>query len=167
MHEEAPQPDAPYWFHDDGTRALLEAMRRFRLADTGMRRRTARAMDMNESDMVALQLVVAAERHGTVVTPNAIANHLDISTASTTKLVDRLEAAGYLVREPHPHDRRSVRLLPTPRAHDEIRARLTLMHAEMERVARAVPEESRAHVAAFLDGMADVLDHQEGIPPLT
>ncbi|QIK85013.1 MarR family transcriptional regulator [Sanguibacter sp. HDW7] len=137
------------------------------MADTGMRRRTARAMDMNESDMMALQLVVAAERHGTVVTPNAVALHLDISTASTTKLIDRLEDAGYLVRAPHPRDRRSVRLVPTEHAHDEIRARLTHMHAEMERVARAVPATSRADVAAFLDGMANVLDHQEGIAPLT
>jgi len=167
VHDDIPANDEHYWYADDGIREILLALRRFRMADTGMRRRTARAMDMNESDMMALQLVVAAERHGNVVTPNAIALHLDISTASTTKLVDRLEAAGYLVREPHPRDRRSVRILPTAHAHDEIRARLTAMHAEMARVASAVPESSRADVATFLDGMTAVLDTQEGLAPLT
>lgn len=167
MHEESPGATSPYWFGDDDIRNLLEALRAFRLADSSMRRRTARAMDMNESDMMALQLVVAAERHGTVVTPNAIALHLDISTASTTKLVDRLESGGYLVREPHPTDRRSVQLRPTAHAHDEIRARLTHMHAEMERVARAVPEASRGDVATFLRAVAEILERQEGIAPLT
>ncbi|MGP7960269.1 MarR family winged helix-turn-helix transcriptional regulator [Sanguibacter sp. A247] len=158
-------PD-PYWYSDDDVLQLLSALRQFRVADTGMRRRTARAMDMNESDMAALQLVIAAQRHGTIVTPNAVARHLDISTASTTKLVDRLEESGYLIREAHPTDRRSVALVPTERAHDEVRSRLAEMHSAMERVARTIPASSRHDAAQFLRGIAQLLDEQEGIRPL-
>lgn len=157
----------PYWYSDDNVLQLLSALRRFRVADNGMRRRTARAMDMNESDMMALQLVIAAERHGTIVTPNAIARHLDISTASTTKLVDRLEQAGYLTREVHPTDRRSVLLAPTQHAHEEVQSRLARMHAAMEDVARSIPPTSRNDAAEFLRGIAEILEEQDGIPPLT
>lgn len=158
----------PYWYADEPeVTGILEALRAFRRADQEMRRRAAAGMGMNETAMRALQVVVGRERSGLTVSPHHLARALAISTASTTKLVDRLVASGHLVRAPHPRDRRGVVITATPHAHLEIRERLATMHKEMGVVASRVPARSRAHVRAFLLDMADLLDAQDAVEPLS
>lgn len=156
-----------YWWGADPAVAILSALRRFRHADQEMRRRVSEGMDMNETDVRALQVVIAAEGSGVHVTPRELAHALSITTASTTKLVDRLAASGHLERRPHPNDRRSVVVVATDHAHAQVRERLTAMHDDMLRLARAVPAEAQGAVVAFLDGMAALLDAQEPGDPLT
>lgn len=160
-----------YWFEEsDSAVGILHALRRLRAADRDMRRRMSEGMDMNATDVDALRFVIARQRAGDAVTPRALATHLGISTASTTKLLDRLGRSGHLRREPHPRDRRSVIVVATDHAHAEVRARLSLMHRRMREVAEAVPEASRPDVARFLEDMAECLsaaDALEGVGPLT
>ncbi len=85
----------------------LEAVRAFSDALDRMYASMRGDMDMNTTDLAALRMLIIREQHGEVVKPHDLATHLAISTASTTKLLDRLTADGYLVRKPHPHDRRS------------------------------------------------------------
>ena len=162
-----PSSSTPYWYAEPGVRELLDAVRRFRRADQQMRRRASAAMGMNVTDMQALQEVIAAERRGTLVTANHLATLLGISTASTTKLLDRLTSSGHLERHRHPHDRRAVVVTATDHAHSEVRGRLGEMHAAMARIATEVPPGSRAAVVAFLDAIAAHLDEVEVPPPLT
>lgn len=104
-----PAPNTPYWYPDrDHVHDVLDGIRRFRRANAAMRKRMADGMGMNKTDMQALQAVIAAQRHGAPLHPRELADELDISTASTTKLLDRLERSGHLTRVPHPADRRSV-----------------------------------------------------------
>ena len=164
---DVPANRAHYWYADDpGVAELLDAVRAFRRADAAMRRRTAARMSMNETDMRALQLLIGRESEGLSTSPHHLARELGISTAATTKLLDRLEASGHLMREAHPTDRRGVLLRPTQHAHDEVRERLTVMHRRMAQVVQEVPEASRSHVAAFLRRMASVLDDEQGVAPL-
>lgn len=157
-----------YWYADDPSVVeVLEAVRRFRRADQEMRRRMSSGMDMNESDLRALQFVIARESRGGVAHPREIAEHLRISTASTTKLLDRLSASGHLTRSVHPGDRRSVVVSSTPHAHHEIRERLARMHAAMAAIVGDVPVEARPHVRDFLQAMAAQLDSEAPVAPLT
>jgi DNA-binding MarR family transcriptional regulator len=64
-------------------------------------------MEMNASDLAAIRMLIIREQRGSLVSPAEIARHLRISTASTTKLLDRLAAAGFIEREVHPRDRRA------------------------------------------------------------
>lgn len=75
-------------------------------------------MDMNITDVATLRLLIMRNEQGLVVTPADIARHLRISTASTTKLLDRLVASGHVTRQPHPSDRRarSIELTDAARA---------------------------------------------------
>lgn len=162
-----PANRAHYWYADDPDVAeVLEAVRTFRRSDAAMRRRTAARMSMNETDMRALQALIGRDSEGLRTSPHHLARELGISTASTTKLLDRLAESGHLVREQHPTDRRGVVLRPTQHAHDEVRERLAHMHRRMAEVALAVPERSRADVAGFLRAMAAVLDDEQGSAPL-
>jgi DNA-binding MarR family transcriptional regulator len=151
-----------YWFEEpDSAVRILHALRRFRVADRDMRRRMSEGMDMNATDVDALRFVIARQGAGEAVTPRALATHLGISTASTTKLLDRLGRSGHLRRQPHPRDRRSVVVVATDHAHAEVRARLSLMHRRMMEVAEAVPEASRPDVARFLEDMAQCLGAED------
>ncbi|GAA4724026.1 MarR family transcriptional regulator [Isoptericola chiayiensis] len=161
---EHPETDGDPYFYgpgDDAPRSLLEALRVFRRSDEVMRRRAVRDMDMNLTDLRALRHVIAAERHDRPVTPRGLAADLEISTASTTKLLDRLSASGRLERRPHPRDRRSVVVVATPAAHAEVRDRLGGAHARMIEVARAVPEHCRPAVRDFLLGMAASVEESD------
>lgn len=152
-----------YWYADnDSVVAILHALRRFRRSDQSMRRRMSADMDMNETDMQALQIVVAAEGSRRVVTPRDLSVALGISTASTTKLLDRLTASGHLERHPHPSDRRALVITATPHAHNEIRDRLDRMHTAMREIAESVPAPSRAAVADFLVRISEHLETEGG-----
>jgi DNA-binding MarR family transcriptional regulator len=166
--ESAEPARASYWYEDDPSVVqILRSVRRFRRADQEMRRRMSAGMDMNETDMQALQLVIETENRGRLLTPRELAAYLGISSASTTKLLDRLTASGHLTRSPHPSDRRSLVLASTAHAHDEIRDRLAQMHARMAEIARSVPADSRTVVVDFLEALIDELNGQGRVQPLT
>ena len=57
---------------------------------TGAGRGFCAGMDMNARDLRALQYVIACERAGQPASPRGVADHLAITTAATTKLLDRL-----------------------------------------------------------------------------
>jgi DNA-binding MarR family transcriptional regulator len=103
---------------EDAVLSLLRAVRDFGDAHDRMSGAMKRGMDMNVTDLAALRLLIMRADKGTPVTPAEIARHLRISTASTTKLLDRLAAAGHVERCPHPTDRRAliVRLTDHARA---------------------------------------------------
>lgn len=157
MVDATPPHGHGYWYEGQPeVKEILEAFRRFRSADQDMRRNLASDMDLHVPDMEALQHVIEAERAGEALTPGRLAEVLGITTASITKLVDRLTAGGYLQRHAHPSDRRSVVLIATPHAHQEVRARLTEMHQAMAGAALAVPTDARRALIEFLDTMTAI-----------
>ncbi|WP_114854306.1 MarR family winged helix-turn-helix transcriptional regulator [Brachybacterium sp. YJGR34] len=158
------EPGGSYWYADaDSAVQLLSALRGFRAADTDLRRRMSAGMDMNVTDLAALRFVIAHEVAEEPVTPLGLAQHLRISGASTTKLLDRLTASGHLARVPHPRDGRSRIIVATDHAHAQVRERLTRMHERMLEIARSVPEASRQDAVDFLRAMAEHLD-TESVP---
>lgn len=48
------------------------------------------------------------------MTPGELAEHEKVQPPSMTKILARLEATGYIVREPHPEDGRQVTVRPSP-----------------------------------------------------
>ena len=126
MSSAAP-PDG-YWYRGGADTELLRAVRRFRRADEGMRRRMSAELGVNPLDLRALRLVIASERAGSPITPHQLGAQLHVSSGAMTKLVDRLIRSDHLSRSPNPQDRRSVRLVATPHAHEQLRERMTDLH---------------------------------------
>lgn len=146
-----------YWPEYRDVAELLQAMRRFRMADERMRREMSLRMGMNVTDLQALRLIVSSERTGEAATPRTISEELGISTASTTKLLDRLTQSGHIERRPHPRDRRSVKLAPTAHAHGELQHWLQGAHAQMAEVAMSFTITERELITEFLNRMTDVV----------
>ncbi|WP_169582193.1 MULTISPECIES: MarR family transcriptional regulator [Microbacterium] len=101
------QPWSPATPHDRVVLEVLLAVRAFSDAMDRMYGGMKGDMDMNASDLSALRMLIMREQRGDLVSPHDVARHLRISTASTTKLLDRLTAAGHIQRRPHPTDGRA------------------------------------------------------------
>lgn len=70
-----------------------------------------------------------------------LADRMDIATVTTSKLIDRLEARGYVERRPDPEDRRSNRVYASEAAKDVVRAMTKIIY-EVDEIANAgIPEE--------------------------
>lgn len=73
----------------------------------------ARANGLRDTDVRALIELLDARRAGISATPGWLSRRLGLTSASTTGLIDRLEAAGHVRRERSGHDRRKVELFVT------------------------------------------------------
>lgn len=159
MTIEQTEPLEDSWYGTDDTRpavAVLTALERYRAADAALRGRTRASMRMNETDVRAIRLLVNADVDG--VSPRDLAKRLDISSASTTILLDRLERSGHVERRPHATDRRSIVVVPTPKARADAVATLGLVDDRMLAVAESLDESSARTIAAFLQRLAAALD---------
>ncbi|GAA4064876.1 MULTISPECIES: MarR family winged helix-turn-helix transcriptional regulator [Actinomadura] len=81
---------------------------------------SAKACDLGATDLYALNVL---ELSGPM-TPGELGARTGLTTGPTTRLIDRLEAAGYVRRVPEPGDRRKVLVEPIgrPAGLDEVMA---------------------------------------------
>jgi DNA-binding MarR family transcriptional regulator len=75
----------------------------------------AERVGLNLTTTRALALIVEADAGIEAFSPRALADVLDVSTASMTAITDRLEDAGLVERRPNVADRRRICLHPTQR----------------------------------------------------
>lgn len=87
---------------------LMGAIGELREAEQRLSLASRRYMQLNDTDMRALHYLIVCANRDAIATPSGIAQHLGISTAATTKLLDRLEKSSHIQRAPHPTDRRAL-----------------------------------------------------------
>ena len=143
---------------------VLEAMRRWRTTERAMSEASQRYMKLGETDMRALRFLIAAQRQGIIATPSSIAHHLGISTASMTRLLDRLADGDHIRRLPHPTDRRSLVIEVTEETRRSARASVGRSHARRFDVIAALTEGERNVVARFFDSLVATADASGGQP---
>lgn len=137
---------------------LLQAMSELREAERIASQASARYMELNETDMRALRFLIFSEKRGVPVTAGDLASHLGISTASTTKLLDRLQSGGHITRNPHPTDRRALQISVTPETRRSAHETVGRHHARRYHTAARLTPAERDIVIRFLRDMADEID---------
>lgn len=137
--------------------AALEAVQVLDDALDRTHHRLKSAVEMNASDVSTLRMLVIRERQGTRTTPQDIAAHLRLSTATVTTLLDRLAAAGHVRRTPHPADRRSRIVELTDRARSTFRRHFGGELQAMREVIEARDDADLEVVTAFLADLAAAL----------
>jgi DNA-binding MarR family transcriptional regulator len=130
----------------------------YRGAEEAMRRRTGESMRMGGTDLQALRFLLKAQGEGRVVSGRDLADHLGVTSASVTALLDRLTKTGHVQRTPHPTNRRSNMITATPGSDDEVRQTLGAMHRRMIEAARALSAADAALVTGFLAAMTVAVD---------
>lgn len=138
-----------------GVTKVMAALGRLRDAERVLSEASQRYMKLGQSDMRALHFLIVGQHTNAVVTPSAIATHLGISSASTTKLLDRLEEAGHIVRSPHPSDRRALAITITDQTREAAMRTVGRLQAKRFHAAARLTPEERAVVVRFLDDMTD------------
>nr|WP_246383370.1 MarR family transcriptional regulator [Microbacterium proteolyticum] len=95
-------------------------------------------------------------------TPTELARRLGISTAAMTLVLHRLENAGHIHRERHPHDGRKLVVSAVDHSRDRARDLVTPLIDGIERVVDDMDAAERATVQRFLDRLIDVYDDALG-----
>ncbi|WP_407357900.1 MarR family transcriptional regulator [Microbacterium sp. LTA6] len=135
--------------------ALMGALGELREAEQRLSRVSRRYMQLNETDMRALHYLIVCSNRAVIATPGGIAQHLAISTASTTKLLDRLEKGGHIARAPHPTDRRALAITITPETRLAAMETVGRQQAKRFYAAARLTGEERDVVIRFLRDMTD------------
>ena len=150
-----------YWYEQDSEEratVVLNAMRRYRQAEKEMRARTQTSMGMGETDLAAIRFLLRAQRRGETVSSSELAEHLAITTASTSVLINRLVKSGHLERRPDPSDGRGVLITATDGSNEEVRATMAGMHARMITSAEKLTATEAKAVVKFLTSMTTAID---------
>jgi DNA-binding MarR family transcriptional regulator len=96
------------------------------------------------------------------VTAKRLAELAGLTTGGATGVIDRLERAGYVVREANPNDRRSV--IIQPRRLDEINAKVGpifgALGAAMAGLASQFSPQELEVIQRFLQGMTQIMTAQ-------
>ncbi len=139
--------------------ALL--LRRLTVELDAVGQRFAQLHGLNRTDVRALVAIMDATRRGEALTAGTLGQAVELSSASVTALVDRLERVGHVRRVRDPEDRRRVALEISESAmaaggqffgalqHDLLQAMAAYSDAELDVVRR------------FLEEMAAVIEHHQ------
>lgn len=146
-----PEPAAP----DSPALRTLQSIQLLTDALDRMHSDLTRRMEMHTSDLRALRMLAIREQRGTVVTPHAIAEHLAISTAAATSLIDRLVRDGFVERDRHPDDGRSRIITLTPKARQHFFAHFGRHLNAMQELIGATDAAELGSIAGFLEALSE------------
>ncbi|ROP74659.1 MarR family winged helix-turn-helix transcriptional regulator [Curtobacterium sp. PhB115] len=151
---------AGFWYEDSGVSAVdvLNALRRYRTAESAAQRRAREALGIGENALLALRVLIDAEHAGRTVNAKELAERLEITAASTSALVDRLVRSGHVERHADPNDRRGVILTATGTAMRQALRVIEDLDARAMHVTEHLPADEMAVVVDFLDEMVRVVD---------
>lgn len=150
-----------FWY-DDGSRIdavdVLNALRRYRTAESASQRRARESLGIGENAMAALRVLVDADAAGRTVNAKQLAERLGITAASTSALVDRLVRTGHVERRPDPTDRRGVILSASGPAMRRALLVIDDLESRPLGVADRLSAEDAAVIVGFLDEMTAMVD---------
>ncbi len=144
---------------------VLNALRRYRSAESAAQRRAREALGIGENALLALRILLDAESEGRSVNAKELADRLEITPASTSALVDRLVRSGHVERHADPHDRRGVILTASGGSMRQVLQVIDQLDTRAIEVAEHLPQQDMGVVIAFLEEMARVVDHEDDETP--
>ncbi len=141
----------------DLTNAALRALRRILRAADLSGRRLAAETGLTASQLLVLQEV---ERRGQT-TPGSIAMRLQLSQATVTNIMDRLEAEGLASRRRNEGDRRQQLLAVTSKGKSVLETAPNLLRAQFSRRFGELAPWEQAMILAALERLGELLDDTE------
>ena len=131
------------WEQTGSLMALREAIEK----GGRLRHVIARRAGLSESDLVAMEHLMREP-----LGPGELARLLDVTTAASTGLVDRLAQRGHVQRQPHGQDRRRTQVEVTDSGREDVLAHLLPMFVALDRMDGSFTADERAVVERYLRG---------------
>lgn len=122
-------------------------------------RHVGAALAVNPTDLSAMEHLMVAGS----LTPSELARRLDISTAATTLVVDRLVTLGHVDRHPHTSDRRKVVVVPAPASVTRAVSELMPVIGGVASLAQELSPHERGVIEAFLSRVVGVYESALGV----
>jgi len=135
------------------------AVRRFIAGAILFNQQVAEQLGMNATDMQCLHLI---QLGGGALTPGQLGRAAGLSSGGVTLVLDRLERAGYIRREPNPDDRRSIIARPVEGA---LRRLEPIYRDKAEGLARVLTRYDQRQLRLILDFFDAVNGDQTGTEP--
>jgi hypothetical protein len=142
-------------FVNDGS-AASRAIERLRLAEARLSRRRQNACGPSETARAAMRFVWERSDDGVKITPTDIAEHLDVSTASVTSILQSLQRGGLIAYIPNPDDGRSKYVVPFDRDIDP--DEVDPLGASIRAFAQELTPSEAERIATFLDAVTAAVD---------
>lgn len=144
---------------------LALMLRRLTVELDAVGQRFAGLHGLNRTDVRALVAIMDAARAGRPMTAGALGAAVELSSASVTALVDRLERVGHVERVRDEHDRRRVVLEMTPSAMAAGGEFFGGLQRDLVAAMSSYSDEELAVVRRFLGDMTEVIvRHQRAEP---
>ena len=140
---------------------ITRLIRRLTVEVDAMGDRFAGQHALGRTDVRALVAIMDAARTGSALTAGALGSAVELSSASVTALVDRLERAGHVHRVRDPDDRRRVVLEISEPAMAAGGAFFGGLQRELMTAMEGYTDEELAVVRRFLAEMTDVVQRHE------
>jgi DNA-binding MarR family transcriptional regulator len=141
----------------DATRLLRE----FLDVSASFERSLGVALRVNKTDLEAMEHLLMSGPLG----PSELARRLGISTASATIAIDRLVALGHVTREPNPHDRRGVLVVPQEASRAQAMARLMPMIMGVDAQLDHFSADEQDAITRYLRRVVDLYREHAGEDP--
>ncbi|GLY94610.1 MarR family transcriptional regulator [Actinoplanes sp. NBRC 103695] len=116
-----------------------------------LRRTLTRRTGLSETELDTLEHLIDG-----VSTPSELARRLEVSTAASTGIVDRLERRGHVERRPHPTDRRRLEVHVTAGGRAELLRQLSPGLRSLADLEADLTAPELAVVVRYLEGVRDV-----------
>jgi DNA-binding MarR family transcriptional regulator len=139
------------------TSDLMRALRRFGLEDDRLDAIAARRVGAPPVEFKAMDHLLEAGE----LTPSALSDRLALTSGAVTALIDRLERRGWVVREPHPSDRRSIVIRPTPPKNEDAQIYAPFAAAVARAATRLTAAERDAAVRFLEEAAAAARTHAD------
>lgn len=136
---------------DDDLRARVQQIA---VRQQAFERHLARELAVDDNGLRAMDHLLTSGPS----TPTELADRLDISTAALSLVVQRLERAGHVDRQPHPRDGRKVVITPGVGSAARAEALVAPLISGVESLISDLSSADRAVVQSFLDRLLGVYD---------
>jgi len=131
----------------DNPSETMNAVRALVAEAVRLRHALARRTGLTETELTALEQLVESSS-----TPSELARLMDVSTAASTGVVDRLERRGHVERRKHPTDRRRLEVHVTDQGRAELLRHLRPMIRVLADLDATLSAGERAAAVRYLQG---------------
>ncbi len=139
---------------DERSSTTLVAMRRILRATEMSARHLARETGLTTAQLLVLQAIAGAGSS----TPKAIASETEVSQATITALLDKLEAKGFVVRRKSDQDRRQTLVLLTDSGRKALAEAPDPLQDQFVTRFEQLPDWERSMILAALERVASLMD---------
>lgn len=98
------------------------------------------------------------------MTPRELAERLDVEMPTVTRTVQRLLRDGFVRREAHPDDARSVRIYLTTRGQEQRERAFRIIARETEHALNGFTPSERDDLVGLMERITENVRHDDGVP---